>query len=122
MPLTDGSSLAMVTLFEKLVFEASVSVAFVSVLILFNTYYEAVFIDVAKFSYAFGKFFATALWMINMKISVPIGRSLDIFYDPLDYHCKINDKLKHFILDHDKRLTPFCSECCIVFAATVWQI
>ena len=122
LALTDGSVFGMVALLSKFLFEVSVSVAIVTSLFFFNTYYEAVFIDVAKFSYTFGVFFATCLWMMNLNISAPIGRILDAYYDPLEHHCEIRDKFKHFILEHDERITPFYAECSIVFAAIIWQM
>ena len=120
--LTDGSVLGMVTLLSKFLFEVSVSVVIITSLFFFNTYYEAVFVDVAKFSYTLGVFFGMCLWMMNLNITAPIGRILNAYYDPLEHHCEIGDRFKNFILDHDERITPFYAECCLVFAATIWQM
>ena len=122
LAFTDGTVLTTVTLFSKFLFDLSILTAMLSSLFFFNTYYEAVFIEVPKFSYAFGLFFATCLWMLNMKISLPVARILNVHYDPLEHHCEMDHRFMKFISDHDERLTPFYAECCIVFAATIWQM
>ena len=121
LTLTDGFGLTNVTLFTKFVFEMSVFITLASSLFFFNIYYEAVFIDVTRFSYAFVVFFATAIWMFNNVASVPIAIILDTYYDPLE-HCEVDYKFKKFILDQEKQLTKFYAECCVVFAAIVWQM
>ena len=122
LAFTDGTVLATATLFSKFLFDLSILTVMLSSLFFFNTYYEAVFIEVPKFSYAFGLFFATGLWMLNMKISLPVARILKVHYDPLEHHCEMSDRFMKLILDHDERLAPFYAECCIIFAATVWQM
>ena len=121
LTLTNYSTLANVTLFTKLLFHASVLITITSSLFFVNIYYEAVFIDIAKFSYALVVFLASAIWMFNMKISVSIARVLDTLYDPLEY-CEKGDKFITFVLYHDKQLSKFYAECCVVFAVIVWQM
>ena len=122
LALSDNSISGNVALISELMLEISMFITIVASLFFFNIYYEAVFIDVAKFSYAFALFFGTGLWMMSLNISFPIGKMLDAFYDPLEYHCDIGDTFKKLTLDHDDRITSFYAECCLVFAATVWQM
>ena len=117
-----GTALRNATLVSTLLFDLCIITGVIFSLVFFNNYYEAVFIDVAKFSYAFGIFFGTSLWVLTIKITYPVGVIIGSVHSHLHHNCNISASFMNFIVDHDDRLTPFYAEYCIVLAATIWQM
>ena len=108
-----GTALRNATLVSTLLFDLSIITGVIFSLVFFNNYYEAVFIDVAKFSYAFGIFFATSLWVLTLKITYPVGVIIGSVHNHLQHNCNISASFMNFIVDGrklQKKLTP-CS-CC----------
>ena len=116
-----GTALRNATLVSTLLFDLSIITGVIFSLVFFNNYYEAVFIDVAKFSYAFGIFLATSLWLLTLKITYPVGQIIDSVHNHLQHNCNVSGSFMNFVVDEDDRLTPFYAEYCIVLAATIWQ-
>ena len=118
-----GTALRNATLISTLLFDLSIITGVIFSLVFFNNYYEAVFIDVAKFSYAFGIFLATSLWLLTLKITYPVGEIIDsVHNNHLQRSCNISASFMNFVIDQDDRLTSFYAEYCIVLAATIWQM
>ena len=88
----------------------------------FSLYYDAVFIDRAKFYYSIVIVVACCVWLAVLKILFPLSELTESPYGKIEYPCKLSGTFGAFLSNTDKMLTPFYAECGIIACGIMCQL
>ena len=117
LAVNNNTSIYSLVLGSQLIMDLSFISIIVIGMVFFTKYYDAVFIDEAKYSYTIGFLQCACIWIAAVKIMFPLNRILENQVSNDDCTRRLN-----FAMDHEKIMSPFYAESAIIAAGLLWHI